>query len=49
MNHGEMQHRSYSATGRTSHDHQKMMIADFKKRFFVVLLLTIPIMGLSAI
>ena len=29
------------------HDHHKMMIADFKKRFFVVLILTIPVMLLS--
>jgi Cu2+-exporting ATPase len=29
------------------HDHHAMMIADFKKRFYVVLVLTIPIMLLS--
>jgi Cu2+-exporting ATPase len=29
------------------HDHHKMMIEDFKRRFFVVLILTIPIMLLS--
>ena len=28
-------------------DHHAMMIADFKKRFYVVLFLTIPIMLLS--
>ena len=33
--------------GHAGHDHHKMMIADFKKRFFVVLILTIPIMLLS--
>jgi P-type Cu2+ transporter len=31
----------------TGHNHHKMMIADFKKRFYVVLALTIPIMLLS--
>ncbi len=29
-------------------DHHKMMIADFRKRFYVVLVLTVPIMLLSA-
>lgn len=33
--------------GHAGHDHHKMMITDFKKRFFVVLILTIPIMLLS--
>jgi len=33
--------------GHTGHDHHAMMIADFKKRFFVVLVLTIPILLLS--
>jgi P-type Cu2+ transporter len=36
-----------SPMGHAGHDHHKMMIADFKKRFFVVLILTIPIMLLS--
>lgn len=33
--------------GHVGHNHHAMMIADFKKRFYVVLLLTIPIMLLS--
>jgi len=33
--------------GHAGHDHHKMMITDFKKRFYVVLILTIPIMLLS--
>lgn len=33
--------------GHAGHDHHAMMIADFKKRFNVVLVLTIPIMLLS--
>ncbi|MEO6150012.1 MAG: HAD-IC family P-type ATPase, partial [Mucilaginibacter sp.] len=38
MSHDTMNH---------SHDHHAMMISDFKKRFYVVLALTIPIMLLS--
>ena len=33
--------------GMAGHNHHAMMIADFKKRFYVVLILTIPIMLLS--
>ena len=33
--------------GHSGHDHHAMMIDDFKKRFYVVLVLTIPIMLLS--
>jgi P-type Cu2+ transporter len=33
--------------GHAGHDHHAMMINDFKKRFYVVLILTIPIMLLS--
>jgi P-type Cu2+ transporter len=35
------------AMGQHGHDHHAMMIADFKKRFYVVLVLTVPIMLLS--
>lgn len=38
---------SNPAMGMAGHDHHAMMIADFKKRFYVVLILTIPIMLLS--
>lgn len=31
-----------------THDHHAMMIADFKKRFYIVLVLTVPIMFLSS-
>jgi Cu2+-exporting ATPase len=37
--HGSMSH--------SGHDHHAMMIADFKKRFYIVLILTLPIMLLS--
>lgn len=33
--------------GHAGHDHHAMMINDFKKRFYVVLILTVPIMLLS--
>ena len=33
--------------GHAGHDHHAMMIGDFKKRFYIVLALTIPIMLLS--
>lgn len=40
-------HNMNPSMGHTGHDHHAMMIADFKKRFYVVLILTIPIMLLS--
>ena len=43
-----MQHGANPAMGMAGHNHHAMMIADFKKRFYVVLVLTIPIMLLSA-
>lgn len=33
--------------GMQGHDHHKMMIADFKRRFFITLILTLPVMLLS--
>src|SRR5512138_1632877 len=33
--------------GHAGHDHHAMMIDDFRKRFFVVLIITIPVMILS--
>lgn len=41
------QHGTNAAMGHAGHDHHAMMIADFRKRFYVVLVLTIPIMLLS--
>lgn len=38
--HSAMQHSGH-------HDHHAMMIADFRKRFYVVLVLTVPVMLLS--
>jgi Cu2+-exporting ATPase len=47
MDHGKMQHGANPSMGMQGHNHHAMMIADFKKRFFVVLVLTLPIMLLS--
>src|SRR6187397_70924 len=33
--------------GMAGHDHHKMMIADFRKRFYITLIITIPVMILS--
>jgi len=33
--------------GHAAHDHHAMMIQDFRKRFYVVLVLTVPILLLS--
>jgi P-type Cu2+ transporter len=44
--HMQHQHGSNPAMGHEGHNHNSM-IADFKKRFYVVLILTIPIMLLS--
>ena len=48
MNHGAMHSGHNPGMGMAGHDHHAM-IADFKKRFYVVLILTVPIMLLSMI
>ena len=45
--HNSMHHEEHASAEMKHHDHHAMMINDFKKRFFVVLILTIPIMLLS--
>ena len=47
MDHSKMLHSSNPVRGMGGYNHHAMMIADFKKRFYVVLVLTIPIMLLS--
>jgi len=47
MDHSKMHHGPGQSMDMAGHDHHAMMIADFKKRFYVVLLLTIPVMLLS--
>ena len=46
MNHSTMKHGSNPSMGMEGHDHHAM-ITDYKTRFIVVLILTIPIMLLS--
>lgn len=53
MNHSKMDHskmghdHSNAPMGKAGHDHHQMMIEDFKKRFWITLILTIPILILS--
>ena len=48
MDHSKMQHdHGNIPMGMAGHDHHKMMIEDFKKRFWVSLILTIPVLILS--
>ncbi len=47
MKSSPIQHAGKQTTGHAMHNHHAMMIADFKKRFYVVLILTIPVMLLS--
>ena len=50
MDHSKMGHSDHGGSvpmGMAGHDHHKMMIADFKKRFWVTLLLTVPILFFS--
>lgn len=47
MEHNSMKHSDNPSMGMEGHDHHAMMIADFKRRFYMVLILTIPIMLLS--
>ncbi|HAD97497.1 MAG TPA: heavy metal translocating P-type ATPase, partial [Cryomorphaceae bacterium] len=48
MDHSKMQHDHGSIPmGMPGHDHHKMMIKDFRKRFWVSTILTIPILIFS--
>ena len=47
MGHKGMKHNTNHPMGSAGHDHHAMMINDFKKRFYVVLVLTIPVLLLS--
>jgi Cu2+-exporting ATPase len=49
MDHSKMDHSDHGAIpmGMAGHDHHKMMIEDFKKRFWVSLILTVPVLVLS--
>lgn len=39
--------RNTHADGTRSHDHHRHMMADFKRRFIVTLVLTLPVLALS--
>ncbi|MEV4884384.1 cadmium-translocating P-type ATPase [Chitinophaga ginsengisegetis] len=43
----KMEHEHATMNHGAHHDHHAMMIADFRKRFYVVLVLTVPVMLLS--
>ena len=46
--HAHMNHGGASPPhGHAEHDHHKMMIEDFKKRFWISLVVTIPVLILS--
>ncbi|WP_299820201.1 copper-translocating P-type ATPase [uncultured Pontibacter sp.] len=40
-------HQGHAAHGEAGHDHHRMMIEDFKKRFWVSLVLSVPVIVLS--
>lgn len=46
MDHSQMKHDG-SGHGKAGHDHHAMMVEDFKRRFYISLILTIPILILS--
>ena len=51
MDHAKMDrsmHDMNAPMGMAGHDHHRMMIEDFKKRFWVSLLISIPVLALSA-
>ena len=48
MQHGAAGHEEHNpAHGMSGHDHHAMMIADFRKRFWISIALTIPVLVLS--
>jgi len=47
MNHAKIDHHDNPPMGMEGHDHHAMMILDFKRRFYIVLILTVPILLLS--
>ncbi len=45
--HSRTHHDGHGAEGMSEHEHHAMMIADFRRRFWVSLALTVPILALS--
>src|SRR5438132_1224023 len=48
MDHGKMDHSKMDHGKMVSHHHHSMMIEDFKKRFWISLAISIPVLALSA-
>ncbi len=44
---GDTNHGEHGAKGMSEHEHHAMMIADFRRRFWVSLVLTVPVLALS--
>jgi Cu2+-exporting ATPase len=47
VDHSKMDHSKMGGGGGGHHDHHAMMVEDFKRRFWVCLALTVPILALS--
>ena len=47
MDHGSHEHMDHGSGHGGHHDHHAMMVKDFKKRFFISLIITIPVLLLS--
>ena len=50
MDHSQMDHSTHDMNapmGAEGHDHHKMMIADFKKRVWISMVITVPVLLLS--
>lgn len=45
--HGQLEHQGHQQLSHKQHDHHAMMVEDFRKRFFISLLITVPILVLS--
>ncbi len=45
--HGTMTHQPHKSSGHAEHSHHQHMVADFRKRFWVSLVITIPVLLLS--
>jgi Cu2+-exporting ATPase len=45
--HDHSQHSMNPPRNHAGHDHHEMMIADFRKRFYITLIITVPVMLLS--
>jgi len=47
--HGEHNHQGHDHNGHDHTHHHEMMIRDFKKRFWISLIITLPVLALSAL